>query len=257
MGLPINQPTWWRLQLALLHCRQKYRKEDNTSISIETLFDRCKKGSRKFRIVLEKAVNLGNDITNLRMVNTFFNLVDLPVPNVQNLKTCLGSWNKPWLPSSIKYFVFRFRNNTLPIANRLNQYDPGINPNCFFCRMKNSQTRESFNHCFLTCSTVRELIRNFNDDFFADPFGVLTAEFYWQGKIAEDGSNTLQSILLSIWDIFRYIIFKYKSRNVVPNYPSVKNQTLFCLKTTLLHNRFCREYMSTHAAFARILQAIG
>jgi hypothetical protein len=48
MGLPINQPTWWRLQLELLHCRQKYRKEDNTSISIETLFDRCKKGSRKF-----------------------------------------------------------------------------------------------------------------------------------------------------------------------------------------------------------------
>ena len=56
MGLPLTAGIWFRLQGTLLAARQRLKKNDESdlkSISISDFFNKIKKGSKKFREVLE------------------------------------------------------------------------------------------------------------------------------------------------------------------------------------------------------------
>jgi exonuclease III len=261
LGLPINQATWWRLQLLILHSRQKYKKLDPVceakSRDITELFSTYRKGSKLFRQILEHETFSNVDIRNLRVVNTFFQLTGTGNIDDSKLMCCLGSWSKTWLASDIKNFIFRFRNNILHLSNRVHRYDPGVNPNCFFCRMRGQILHESFNHCFWECNTVADMINNFFLEFFPG-IGIEDRKtHYWYGFRTEEEPELSQSLQLNIWDFFRFIIFKFKMRHIVPNYNSVKSQSLFLVKTSIIHKRAIREYMSNKPIFANILQALG
>jgi hypothetical protein len=181
------------------------------------------------------------------------------VPGPNHLAQCLSSWNKSWLSSELKYFIFRFRYNSLPLTNRVHNFDRDADPRCTFCRIRDQDTmiRESLSHCFFDCPTVHDIIYRFNMDFFgqADPDRIKSG--FWYGTYGLDESIFRQSINISIWDIIRFTIFKFKSRRILPNIHMIKANSLFLMKTTIFRNRAIMSYMRADPWFANLLWALG
>jgi exonuclease III len=269
MGVPIKLAAWMQLRAILLLSRQRIKKDNlhgkklATSNNIGIFLSSIVKGSKKFRRILEF-----NHISNFkaseqRTVITFCNLTNSIAPVGTNLEVCLESWNKGWLSSDLKSFIFRFRNNILPLSNRVNNYNNDIDPHCYYCRTADPDTniRESFAHCFFDCPMVHDLIFYLNMEFFfrmeADTF----KKFYWYG--IDTGTNDFttpavrQGINLTFWDTVRFVIFRLKVRRILPTHEMVRKNLIFTLKTTLLSNQSINAYIRGNNFFARFVQALG
>jgi hypothetical protein len=148
------------------------------------------------RNALNYSMISNTSVNDLRIITTFSELTNSLVPPNKRSEICLGIWNIGSLSSEIKSFSFKFRNNILPIANRVTNYDQNIDPICRFCRMVDEDTvqRESFAHCFFDCEVINNMLYLFNMEFF----GVVDAERvkcgYWYGYYQDTDSPLRQEI---------------------------------------------------------------
>ena len=164
IGIRLSAATWLRLQSALTFARNRLRKSDDTDNlckNIENFTPKIKRGSKKFRSVLDHSGWLNADPTNLRIVTTFSNLINAPIPSTAALKKCLGLWNSVWLHNDMRNFLYLLRTNGLLLNNRLNTIDPTVSPHCTFCRIVDRQTapRDSFLHFFYDCAITNRLLQ--------------------------------------------------------------------------------------------------
>jgi hypothetical protein len=254
-----------RLRSVLLASKNRIRTVPKPPIRVPTdvgeFLGGVRKGSKKFRTVLEWRNNSSFKCAELRSVTTFENLTNSKYPDPPHIYNCLGSWNRSWLPSDLKMFIYKFRYNALPLANRISNFNQNIDPLCSFCRMRDpdSDVRECLSHCFFDCDSINDFIYRFNNEFlgFRDP--ALIKNIYWFGT--GSGTDLLpslkQSIINTVWDSFRYVFFKFKLRRIIPTYDMVSNGTLFCLKTSLLTNPTVRNYMLNDNLLANLARAMG
>jgi hypothetical protein len=236
LGLQLQYAAWMQLRTCILHARDILIKadplKDRLSVKISDFLARGK-GSKKFRKYLDCSRN-SNDLVNLRSVRTFYNLVDLPVPEEKLLKNVLIAWNKFTMGNNFREFVFKTRYNLLPLNNRVNAYNDNADPRCSFCRITDPQTqvRESFVHIFLECPITNLLLRDALEFFFEL---VLTNDefrtFYWSGILID--CNRVQQILVFFWDIVRYTLFRYKWHRRIPNHIMFRRDVLFYFRTNL------------------------
>jgi hypothetical protein len=151
---------WMQLRLSLTRSRNllttRVPLPNPKCRSIEDFFRAPTKGSKRYRYFFDKYSSEPVDIRNNRSVNTFFNLVSLPVPVHSILKQCITLWGISFFSNSFREFSFKCRNNYLPLNNRIAAFDNTVNPNCTFCRIRDhaTVTRESFNHIFFSCPSV-------------------------------------------------------------------------------------------------------
>jgi hypothetical protein len=180
----------------------------------------------KYRIDTRNNSNFS--LAESRTVTTFFNLIDLPVPSEENLRKILVTWNIHSLHNSFREFCFKFRNNILPLNNRINAFDPLADPRCGFCRIVDPLSRiwESFSHIFALCPIASRLIVATNEYFFDLELDHLNfKKFYWYGHV--DGMNNLQEILIFFWDVFRYHLYRFKIARRIPNHRMLINDIIF------------------------------
>jgi hypothetical protein len=109
-GLNFSQAAYFRLVTAGNFALKKYSRIENNngnSESIGTFLDRIKKGSKRFRNIVEK--KSGNKkLENLRVVVTFFGLIESEVPDPYVLQKIYGIWNWNFLSNRIQTFSFKF-----------------------------------------------------------------------------------------------------------------------------------------------------
>jgi hypothetical protein len=101
------------------------------------MFGKIKKGSKKFRAVLDVKIIAADTVCELRVVKTFFELIENPVPDKFGISLVYSSWNWQFLSNQIRTFSFQFFNNSLGIdtriAARYRNRQGGINDQCTFC----------------------------------------------------------------------------------------------------------------------------
>jgi hypothetical protein len=213
------------------------------------------KGSKRFRNVIN---GYNAEVPVIRAVSTFANLIRLPVPNEQQLKKVYRSWTHSTLNNKVREFIFKFRYNYLALNNRVNAFIPGADPRCAFCRIRDNDMvqRESLPHLFFNCPSTVHLLNEFKQRYF--PIGVENLEkFYWYGTGTGTGIDNYQSIYLLIWDLFRYVLYQYKSKGSIPNYVMFERDLLFALRTQLMCISKYKENMAQNDFFAILLRAIG
>jgi hypothetical protein len=257
-GLPLTQAAWMQLRTCILHARDLLVKNDEhldkKSDTISNFLSR-RKGSKKFRYVLDLAINHNAQVTELRSVRTFFGLIDLPVPTTECLIRFLPAWNYFSMNNSFREFSFKLRYNSLALNSRINAFDNGADPRCGFCCILDPDTRirESFAHIFLNCHTVTNILQEVMQFFFEL---VLTRDeflkFYWTGTLID--CDHLQSIFIFFGDTVRYTIYRYKIRNKVPNHLMVCRDVIFLTKTNLLPR--WKEKLSDELVLARLAQRL-
>jgi hypothetical protein len=262
-GIALTAASWMRLQTVMLSSRQRYKKptvqNDSKMTSVITFFNSFRKGSKNVRLILDKVEYRNFRIDTLRSITTFAGLINLPAPVGLKLETCIKSWNMSCLNSALKVFIFKFRNNTLPLSNRVANFDRDVDPNCSFCRMRDpdSEARESLAHCFFDCESVHDIIFRLSHTLFdiRDPELVRTG--FWYGIYSVDEGAITQSINLAVWDAIRYNICKFKKANVLPNFNTVFKHSILLLKTTLMQNKGLVSFIREKDRYTRLLEAMG
>jgi hypothetical protein len=261
-GLPMSIAVWMRLRAAMSLARTKHFKADSQkekkSLSIESFLDTVQKGSKKFRKI--QAAGVVVDLATTRTVITYNNLVNLIMPTQLKLRVCVSSWYRSYLNSDLKTFIFRFRNNTLPLTNRVHNYDAGVDPRCRYCRMRDPDTanRESFTHCFFDCEPVHNIIYNIKTLYFPGHTDQESFKYaFWYGTYSDEIGTLNQLITLNFWDIVRYTVYKFKQRRILPNLIMVRCTANFLFNTTLMKSKYIREHLCGSEEWTSFLQALG
>jgi hypothetical protein len=162
------------LQTAANFALKKYGRNENsngTSLTLIAIMDRLKKGSGKYRRMLEKESNEKFEMKNLRVVSTFFRLGNCEIPIQSDLEMIHGLWSNSNLTIRLRTFAFQFFNNSVSLANRTaaRYQNAEIDQRCVFCvkAKKVNPGREDFDHMFMLCPVLETPIalyfmQNFN-----------------------------------------------------------------------------------------------
>jgi len=236
------------------------------SQSVENFCSSIKKGSRRFRKVIEKIIASEYDNRNLRCTNTVARLTDTVLPISRHLGTCLGLWQRAYMTNDTRNFIFMLRNNDLKLNNRLNAFDNSVDPRCTFCRIidRNTDSRDGLKHAFYTCPVTHNLLRHLvsHCEPVPDTYSRDFRQIYWYGSDITDEDNELAGVTsnlpgLIIFDLFRYTIWKFRLRRKIPNVISFMREFNFTLKICTLNSRRVTESLAADNMFTNFLQARG
>jgi hypothetical protein len=209
---------WMRLQSALLYSKKINRCEidlDSDGKYLADFLNKIRRGSKKFRQVIDKSRYLGDCPSKLLIVSTFAKLTNTPSPSPDCLKNILSSWNNSHLENHFRDFLYKFRHNILRTKDRLSHLIV-TETNCLFCKSFSVPIyqKETFMHLFRSCPfTSNTLLKFLNLNRIVIP--VTTSSFdeaYWYGSINQ--STCKPSLLL--FDCFRYGIWHFKNRKKIP-----------------------------------------
>jgi hypothetical protein len=109
-GINFSQAVYLHLVRAGNFALTKYAGKEGsngTSMTLGNFLDSIKKGSRKFRTILEISIST-RKIEGLRVVKTFFGLIDCPVPDPSELIICIVSGTGPSLVTGTARSRFSF-----------------------------------------------------------------------------------------------------------------------------------------------------
>jgi hypothetical protein len=247
------------LRSCLLRTRNQLTTTSNLNLAkpIENFLSIPTKGSKRFRKFFER--DYSENLRASRSVTTFYSLIDLPVPVLKTLKTCVTLWSHNFIGNDLRDFFFKCRQNYLSLNNRRAAYDPDVNPLCTFCRIRDPVTanRESFDHLFFSCHTTRAIIDSIITNLFnvVLPNEFVLKQLIWNGEY--ENNDEINFPLVFFWESVRYIIYRYKIRKRVPNYLMVSNEALFIVKNTIYNKEHYKMIIDRNQVLARWLPALG
>jgi hypothetical protein len=210
MQLPLTYSLWMQLRSALLLARRTIGDSALVPVTLTKFLTSFKRGSKKFREVIDRSVYQSNSVLDLTVVNSFEAITKTnPQPELI-VKNFLSSWNLSFLDNNFKEFLFKCRNNILKTQDRLSHILPGINDKCILCKniVMGLENRESFNHIFRSCTVTDSVILRINrmcnlswniNNFDFD-------SLFWYGNMCGD----LDRNTLLFYDIVRYQIWCMK-----------------------------------------------
>ena len=171
-GLDFQFNTYLRLCTAARFALVKYGNKvgsNGTCVPLNWLLQRVKKGSKRFRLIIENRKENEGGIEKLRVVKTFFQLIDCPAPERNKIRTLYGTWNWSFFSNRIRVFIFQFLNNSLGVGARVGaRYRNGginIDQRCTFCVRAGAlvPAREDFSHVFFLCPQISRTRERIND----------------------------------------------------------------------------------------------
>jgi hypothetical protein len=213
LGLYFTDEKYLVLKTAYRIATRKYHKDVEKSHTMRQFICGFKKGSRNFRKVITRAENTIN-MAECRAVRTYLRTVDVETLSSRRASNIMSNWNKNFLPSSIRVFIFKFYNSMLGLNCRVSHFNPGINASCTFCddRKLLPAPKETMEHLFYYCPLVHKLIIGFCTKYLRNP--ELDRVTFFTSDITEfEVKNNSLNIVL---DIFRYVVWQYKLKKKYP-----------------------------------------
>ncbi len=114
IGLPLSQTLWLRLRAALLTAKGKrinnrIEEGNNTPIPkpISEFLNTVKRGSKKFREVMDKSVYNDINVTSSSTLKSFCEINAITVPDSCVSEHFLSSWNFSFLDNNIREFIYK------------------------------------------------------------------------------------------------------------------------------------------------------
>ena len=136
---------------------------DGTSFSLVRFLEKTKKGSRTVRNIFLKNKESKVTTISLRVVKTFYSLIQSTVPCAKFLGKNLRLWNLSFLLNKTREFAFKFFNNNLGLNVRTANFVDNIDRSCSLCVAAKigPPTEETFEHLFFYCPVTSDLRNRF------------------------------------------------------------------------------------------------
>jgi hypothetical protein len=213
LGLYLTDEKYSLLKTAYRIAARRYHKDVEDSYTMRQFIVGFKKGSRNFRKVIACTENSLN-MAECRAVQAYLRTVNVATVSSRRASNIMSNWNKTFLPSTVRVFIFKFYNNMLGLNSRVAHFNPGINASCTFCEDRKflPAPKETMEHLFFYCPVVADLIQGFCTKFLRNP--ELEHDMYFTSEINvfEVKNNSLNLVL----DIFRYVLWQYKLKKKYP-----------------------------------------
>jgi len=179
------------------------------------------------------------------------------MPDAETICSALGLWRRSAFSNDCREFFFKLRNNQLMTNLRLNSFDNTVSKNCTFCRIRNAFSEETFNHLFLTCPSTRILLQPvlLMMDPNPDPDTPEFKNMYWYG-VSDENIYDSRAILI-IFELFRYILWKFKTRRKLPSTEMFMRELLFIINIVAAQSREIHFSIERCNLVANFLQARG
>jgi hypothetical protein len=257
-NFPLTPALWFKLCGVVSFWRRVFGVRGPDSTTLENFFEKTKKGSKKFRKIITDEKCASVVVARTTNANTFFQLTETTCKD-DFCGKWIGAWNVNSLPNDFKTFQFNCRNNTLPLNNRLSKFIKEISPLCTFCKIADPQTenRDGYKHCFFECRSVSDILFVLNQKLKTD-LDILDTDFrtlYWYGY--NDDFTDHQLSYLIFFDSFRYVLYKFRLRHILPDYVTAERELLYFLKKLFYCNRKLKNKFFENPLLAIFLQAIG
>jgi hypothetical protein len=207
-GVPLSVMMIQTLRGVCSVARIKYCKknlEERKCIDIQTFISRCKRGSKRFRLLMSK-----NPIRETpHNINKFARNMDIIIDGSQS-EFLNSLWTVNYFSNSMKTFIFKLHNNTLGYNNAVAHFVRNHSPYCTFCDLTGDAdiNIESGPHLFFDCVHVSDAIDFIFETVTQTPnFEFSRREFFATFNRRE--SNTSRNMVLtlvskltmkSIWD---------------------------------------------------------
>jgi hypothetical protein len=258
-GLPFPVTVWMNLRSSLIYARKilgQSNQQNITGSTVSMFVNKFKKGSKHFRIIIEKATYIGNSCLDLNIVKSFARITNTTVPEEQSVRKILSSWNNHYLENGLREFLFNCRHNILRTEDRKSHFY-GTDGRCFFCKNMNPplNNKESFHHLFFTCPLTNTILNRTliaYNIIFAEPnvnFNVV----YWYGTI----NQSLCLPTLFFFDTFRFCLWNFKIRKKIPRTESFMEMLTTVFSSVFLTNKKLRKKFDNVPHFNNFLQALG
>ncbi len=264
IGLPLSQSLWLRLRAALLTAKGKWinnRNDGGNTIivpkPISEFLNTVKRGSKKFREIIDKSVYNDINVTNSSTLKSFCEINSIVVPDSCVSEHFLSSWNFSFLDNNIREFIYKCRNNILKTNDRLSHIIDNVEQTCFLCRSITnvSQHRETFNHLFRSCPIVSTLILNISKKFkitFPN-HNFCFDQAYWLGN----GCGNLDKSVLLFCDLFRYHLWCCKTHKIFPRDDIMADRICGSLVTIFQVKPTIKNAFRNNLILCNVLQATG
>jgi hypothetical protein len=208
---------------------------NGTCLTMSAFMARIKKGSSKYRRILEEFRSTVPDVTKLRVVTTFFGLANCEIPESPEIGLLLGLWNFNSLNIRIRTFAFQFFNNSVSAGARTaaRYRNAGIDQRCAFC-VKNgtpNPVREDFPHLFIECGAMKPVLSLYFRKAFGMEYNTNSAEFR-KFKLCGLWANTPYIkkffMVLNIL-LVNFVTWQFRLKKIIPGLASLENDidTLF------------------------------
>jgi hypothetical protein len=186
-----------------------------TGVKFETFFGSWKKGSKKFRNILQRPKTISLQHNTIKFASNMETVIDINCSLKLN-----RDWCRSYLSNQMRTFIFKLHNNTLPINTMLSHFVRGKSRNCTFCELARNPdpVDESAYHLFYDCPTT-ELLK---DNFFKwltknNTFTLNRHEYFCCGPVIEQ-----REIWTTIIYIFKFFVWESKQINALPTLDRLK-----------------------------------
>jgi exonuclease III len=237
IGGNISADLWQKLDKIRNAALLRYGSDDYLPVkTLEQFMTEWKKGSKKIRMVL----------TRSRIENIPHNMVKF-ADNTEtvigiNLSKYLNSlWSRGYLSNTLRVFLFKLHNNTLPVNTILSHFVRNVGRNCTFCDVRaNPEIEdETVFHIFYSC-TVSENIRTRFYDWLTNGTinNVSRREFFGTFK---ENNNNLNEFLNITTRLFQKYLWDSKIKKCLPALEGLKNfitdEILVMTKVSIIFKR--------------------
>ncbi len=164
MNLPLSIATSIGLRSAVLLARKRIIQCDAQPITPDKFLKSIKKGSKKFREVIDRSVYQTRSVLDITVVNGFSKITKTPIQTEIIIKNFISGWNCTFLDNNFREFIFKCRNNFLRTGDRLSHIINNISDTCTFCNgiTPEYSQRETFLHLFRECSVTSAMLFQLN-----------------------------------------------------------------------------------------------
>ncbi len=106
-----------------------------------------------------------------RAIQTYGRTVGARIVDPKRASSIMSNWNKSFLPSNVRVFIFKYYNNMLGLNSRVAHFNREVNASCTFCtdRKVLPAEKETMIHLFYHCPSVQCLITEFSMKYLRDP----------------------------------------------------------------------------------------
>jgi hypothetical protein len=203
-----------------------YRPNESTQPFADYISSAAKGSKRIRKILMSAYFNTNKKEPKCPIVN-YMSIAGLPQAEKNIAVHLIKLWTIHYLASDIKTFFFKLHHNILGLNSRVYHINASRDPSCTFClkSVNLPAERETFDHFFWNCPTSATLIKTFFNIYFRQGSWVKKTVFF-TGTVDEE-KNIFSPPILFICSLLKYILWFFKLKKKLPNWPSFNSEFLY------------------------------
>ena len=154
-----------------------------------------------------------------------------------------NTWNLSFLPINVRDFAFKFLNSKLYLNGQISHLPNQDNiGSCTFCTLNGIQNRETYEHFFINCNTVKNIMREYFVLFLN------SKDFDWDQKmclIGTDYNLFKNDVFITNLEIITalFYIANCRSKKTLPNIVQLEQHMHNYREIYRLSNRYNRSWL--------------